>query len=132
MLVLMGFLFRRLLKRTPLPREGLETETTIQTLEQVGMRHIIEPFSCEDFGSRQEGYATEADLFFIDPFTPFPSDPTSVAAATPPRTNASDFSPSALALDITARPASESWSRFIKTFPLLRESLLTEVSQFFA
>jgi hypothetical protein len=131
MLALMGFLFRRLLESTPLQRESLQTETTIQTLEQVGTRHIIEPFSYEDFDSRQEGYAAEADLFFIDPFTPFPSDPTP-AAATSPSTNVSGFSPSALALDVTARPASKSWSRFIKTFPLLRESLLTEVSEFFA
>jgi hypothetical protein len=68
---------------------------------------------------------------FIDPFTPPPSDPTSAAAATSPSTNVCGFSQSPLALDVTARPASESWSRFLKTFPLLRESLLTEVSEFF-
>jgi hypothetical protein len=132
MLALIRFLFRRLLESTPLQRESLETETTTQTLGQVGTRHIIESFSYEDFDLRQEIYATEADLFFIDPFTTLPSDPTSAAAATSPSANVSAFMPSAIAFDVAARPASESWSRFIKAFPLLRESLLAEVSEFFA
>jgi hypothetical protein len=68
----------------------------------------------------------------MDPFTVFPSDQMSTAVATPFGTNTSDLSPAALALDITANPINESGSSFIETFPPLRESLLTEVSQFFA
>src|SRR6187402_1149368 len=127
-----GVLFRRPQDRTPLQRDDIEIETPRPILEQTRTRGVGESFSYEDFCLLPEDYVTEADILCGAPFTPFPSDQASGAAATPPRTNPSDSSLSILALDKTAKPASQSWSRFIETFPLLQESLHTEVTQFFA